>query len=757
MALNAKRYPMQVAEEGGYVLSLPLTVGTTLKYRYSRQGEILAEEHTTDGRAARYRIYQVDTPGEVHDVVSRWNDTTFEGQTGRISGTTVDSASGEPIPGLMVTAGGMQTITSSDGSFLIEGLPPGTHNLVVYAPNGAYQIFQQGAQVAEEFTTPAPIQLNAAEKVDVTFILNVPDDTPPTVPIRLAGNLHQLGNSFADLSGGLSTMADRMPQLAALPDGTYGLILSLPVGADIQYKYSLGDGFWNAERGIEGEWIIRQLIVPENPLRIEDTVDTWHAGEKGTITFDITVPDNTPQDENVFIQFNPYGWTEPIPMWDLGGGRWVYVLYSPLDILNKFGYRYCRVGVCGEADDVRTPGPFTAGLEVQVSSETQGISDQIEAWTWLGYEPETREDLSQIVVEAPRSNGFVAGVEFQEGFNHFWISRLSDSMDDVAELGANWLVSDSQLDVYPSGNTSFRTRNWKKPDVVRFVEMIWAAKISDLNVAIRPVANFPVDVDEWWASAPRDFPWWVSWFDRYKTFIMHHAALAESNGVKTLILGGDWMSPALPSGLLINGDPSGVPPDADLRYRELLSEVREVFTGKIGWALCYPADTLEPLGFLEDVDFLYILWSVPLSEGPDPSLGDMQALTESMLATDLYELWISLQGESEVKEMIISLAYPSIEGGTTGCLADPHLGCIAPASLKYPAPDLPLLNLDLEVQARVYNAVLAAISHYEWVSGVTTRGYYPPVILQDKSTSVHGKPAEDVLQAWFIDFLEVVE
>jgi len=757
LALNAKRYPMQVTEEGAFVLSLPLPVGTTLKYRYSRRGEILAEEHTTDGRAVRYRIYQVETPGEVHDVVSRWNDTLFEGQTGRISGATVDAASKEPIPGLMITAGGMQVITSGDGSFLLEGLPPGTHNLVVYSLDGAYQSFQQGAMVAKESTTPAPIQLNAAKKVDVTFILNVPEDTPPTVPIRIAGNLRQLGNSFGDLSGGMSTVADWMPQLAALPDGTYGLILSLPVGADIQYKYSLGDGFWNTERGIEGDWVVRQLVIPEEPVRIEDTVETWHASERGPITFDITVPENTPEDETVFIQFNPYGWTEPLPMWNLGGGRWVYILYSPLDILNKFGYRYCRAGLCGEADDVRTPGPFTTGHEIQVSDGTQGVSDLIEAWAWLGYEPETREDLSQMVVEAVRNDGFVAGVEFQEGFNHSWIAKLSDSMEDVSALGANWLVLTPSWTFTRQDTPVLEPVTGRNPMWLDSVEMIRAGKSNDLSVALRPVAQFPVDVDEWWLTAPRDFPWWVSWFDRYKAYIMHHATLAETNGVKTLILGGEWMSPALPGGLLDNGDPSGVPPDADSRYQDLINEIREIFSGQIGWALSYPDDTTEHLGFLEEVDFLYILWSVPLSDDPDPSLSKMQAGTERLFSTDLYELWLSIQVESEVKEMIISLAYPSIEGGTTGCLADPHLECISPDSLNYPAPDLPLLDLDLEVQARVYNAVLAAISHYEWISGVTTRGYYPPTILQDKSTSIHGKPAEDVLNAWFEKFLEAKE
>jgi hypothetical protein len=49
--------------------------------------------------------------------------------------------------------------------------------------------------------------------------------------------------------------------------------------------------------------------------------------------------------------------------------------------------------------------------------------------------------------------------------------------------------------------------------------------------------------------------------------------------------------------------------------------------------------------------------------------------------------------------------------------------------------------------------MLTAISQYHWIDGVTTQGYYVPTILHDKSTSIHGKPAEAVLGAWFEAFL----
>jgi len=179
----------------------------------------------------------------VEDVVSRWTDTIYESPSGRIIGNASDAASGSPIPNLLVAAGGAQTLTAADGSFVLEGLPPGIHNLVGYALDGSHQTFQQGARVASESTTPAELKLNPAEFVKVTFVLRAPEETPPVVPLRLAGNLYSLGNTFANLTGGMNSLAANMPVMEQLPDGRYTLTLSLPAGADVRYKYTLGMDF----------------------------------------------------------------------------------------------------------------------------------------------------------------------------------------------------------------------------------------------------------------------------------------------------------------------------------------------------------------------------------------------------------------------------------------------------------------------------------------------------------------------------------
>ena len=163
LALNTQinaMEPLPPTEEGGtqaYLLTLPFPIGSVIKYRYERQlGDIRVAEHLSDGSPVRYRMYYVQGQSMVEDVISRWTDTTYEAPSGRIMGSALDASTSQPIPSLLITAGGAQTLSAADGSFVLEGLPPGVHNLVGYALDGSHQTFQQGARVAAESTTPAP-------------------------------------------------------------------------------------------------------------------------------------------------------------------------------------------------------------------------------------------------------------------------------------------------------------------------------------------------------------------------------------------------------------------------------------------------------------------------------------------------------------------------------------------------------------------------------------------------------------------------
>ena len=241
LAFNLHQYILHADDPLHYSVTLPLYLGKVIKYRYSRQGASTVNEHLYNDRPVRYRLYQVTGPGTVEDVVSGWTDSIYQGPTGRIMGSIIDQSTGKPATNILVAAGGEQTFSLADGSFLLEGLPPGTHNLAFYSLDGFYSFYQQGAVVAADSTTPVSAKLSPTTLVTVIITVKVPSGTPSDAPLRLAGNLSQLGNTFADLAGGVSSLPYRMPVLGKLANGRYMVTLSLPGGTYLEYKYTLGD------------------------------------------------------------------------------------------------------------------------------------------------------------------------------------------------------------------------------------------------------------------------------------------------------------------------------------------------------------------------------------------------------------------------------------------------------------------------------------------------------------------------------------
>ena len=731
LALNPEYHPMEALEgqsegtdssEQIYSINLPFKTGSVIKYRYERQaGSAQVAEHFTDSSPVRYRLYQVNGPNTVEDIVSQWTDTLYSGSTGRIMGEAIDADTGQGIPNLLIQAGGAQTISDSNGSFVIEGLPPGIHNLVGYALDGSYKTFQQGARIATDSTTPTPLNMSGVDFVDVSFIVNVPPDTPPVIPVRLAGNIHQLGNTFANLSGGISTLATKMPTLNPLSDGRYELTLSLPVGADIRYKYTLGDGFWNAEHNMAGDYRLRQFIVPEKDIKIEDEIETWSSGVSSTLVFDLNVPTETPSGDFVSIQFKPlFGWTESIPMWYLGENRWAYALYSPLNLPGEFSYRYCRNGQCGKADDIATPGLYGEGRALEISQEPQTITDQVSAWVDFG------TDVQATVIPTTtinvRDENFWAGVETIPQYHPSWMVRLPDAFEEISDYGSNWLI------LSPTW-TYGRNLPGNEPPVLEpipGIDALWFDNMDavaigterGMNIALYPSTRFNIPVNEWWQSAPRDYSWWLIWFDQYSKFILHHADLADQSDAQALILGGEWVAPALPGGTLPDGTSSGVPSDAEARWRDLVADVRERFDGVLLWALPYTeVDNLPP--FIDTVDQIYVIWS------PSESI-TIEDQNEGQLISEEISNWLEtkvepIQSETE-KPIVLAVSYPS----------DP----------------------DLKSQFDLYNVILNAVNEHEWLSGFVSRGFYTPAAMQDNSVSIHGKPTGDLLRYWFLQMFD---
>ncbi|MHB0987777.1 MAG: glycoside hydrolase family 113 [Bellilinea sp.] len=741
LALNPKRYEMTPSGENQFEINIPIALGSLVKYRYIRTGERTTVEYTAGGQQVRYRMAQVGGPSVVEDIVAGWTDAHYAGPTGRITGQVIDAATNTPIPSALVTAGGSQTFTASDGSFLLEGLIPGTHNLVAASLDGLFKTFQQGAVVAENATTPAPLFVEMAKLVKVTFVAQIPAGEVKGLPLRLVGSSYALGNTFADLDGGMSVIASRAPIMPSIAEDIYSLTLELPTGLDLRYKYSLGDGFWNSEHYADGSFRTRQLIVPDADLTVTDIIESWKIGAYAPVTFTVTAPSDTLPEDIVSIQFNPFGWTAPIPMWPLGNNQWLYVLNGPLDFFSELKYRYCRNDQCGVADDGSTHGLSSQGKSITLTAEGQNVQDTISAWAnWSIFTNSTTIIAPEITAVGP---DFVAGVEFNPNYSPVWQPYFANGLQKVKSLGANWVIF--------TPTWSYTRANPPVMEPVAGRDALWTdttaaiqnASQAGLQSAIFPRLQAGMLANGIWNEAIPDAGWWETWFSSYRTFALHHADLAAQTQAAMLILGGPDVTPALPDSLLPNVEPSGVPEDAGERWQSLVTEIRGRYAGQIAWALPYPFPAAPLPEGLDQLDALYIVFNARLTEVSDPTEAELQESFATLLDTNILPVV-----EETVIPVILALDYPSANGAAIGCVQISDQ-CLPFDLLNQPTPDLPEVQVDLQEQADIYNAAFNAMITRPWINGVVSVGYYPPAALQDTSASIHGKPASDVLWYWF--------
>ena len=706
LGLGTQRYVMESEDETNYFVILPFVLGSIIKYRYQREGKILALEHQPDGRPVRYRLYHVEGPGAVNDIVNRWTDTRAQNNYGMLRGQVIDKTTGEPLHSIMISVGGAQVFSEANGSFTVHQLEPGVHNLVAYSINGEYLPYQQGASILPGNTTNAHISLLPTELVTIKFYVTLPDNTPPDIPIRLAGNLNQLGNTFTDLTGGVNSTVSRMPTLTAMPDGRFSLEISLPAGVDLRYKYSLGDGFWNAERTATGDTRLRQIIVPYHDLEIHDKVDSWTDSDRGIVNFNIIAPSDTPLNEIVYIQLNPgFGWMEPLPMWGRKKGNngtieWEYTIFNNLDMFDVLRYRLCLAGECDIA--VGDSSSMNQENEIILTQSPQTIDWQITAWSSRPLKSQAAIVPNTVVF--PRDDNFMAGFALTNIYRPAWESKIPFAISDIKSLYANWIVFQPAWSYSNLNPLILEYSPLTSPTLDTLSNWISQSHMLDLHTAIFPRIAFNEGAFDLQDISPLTE---LDWFEQYSNMVFNYAIFSHQTSAEALIIGDVGMV-STPSSLDLLQSPSF---DTTLAWVDLIRNVREHYSGKIMWVTNYPANLSSLPLFIEEVDEILILW-------------DTNSITQNRAT--------KLQIRQEAIEFI-----------------DHHFLPLwnrfhKPITLAVSSP-----TNNLTEQMETYNAILLAINERSWLNGIISMDYYPILPIQDISSSVQGKPASGVLWYWF--------
>ncbi|NMB54415.1 MAG: carboxypeptidase regulatory-like domain-containing protein [Leptolinea sp.] len=735
--LNPIYLPMQPIDTLHYQVDAPVKKGQLLRYRYVQTGTGYDVELGINGLPIPSRFFYITEHSHIQDTILGFANIATNISRGSIEGRVILSGSNNPAAGVLITTAGISTTSTIDGKFSLQGIPVGTQNITIFSPDGSVEPLQQQAVVEADAVTPINVSLSARKSVNVTFIVSTPGDTPPLAALRLFGNLSQMGDSYAGLFGGTDLIQNRAVTLSQQGKNKYLAVLQLPVDSEIQYIYSLGDTFWNRETSAKGMFSNRVFFVPDKDTEIEDQVESWETVNYQPITFQFLPPATTSATDHIQIQFNAYGWMDPLDMWPVGDGTYEFQLFSPLNFSKSVDYRFCRSEICGTKDTETQRDQlfsFQAGASALVLPIVGG--------DWTGWQPSVEPTTVTTEQTEPRGEGFHTAVELSPSYRASWLRYYDAALDSAANLNANTLILPIPW--------TFRSYNpvWldldisQNPSIQDTSVMISHARNKGLKVYLMAVSQYPSSPMTFWEEFSKTESHWDSWFVSVLNFYQSTAHLATATGADGIILGDNVISSILGKTNKTAGIFDVYPENSFQRWDDIFSKVRDEYTGKVLLALNFD-DLQNQNGLLSNsIDGFYILNLGMISDTP----GNVAGYTES-IANKLDETLAPLQS-STGKEIWLGLDFPAITSAYLG-FVEISGQSMDTSILDFPAPNQPELVKSLQEQANLYNAVFPEANRRGWINGLVTRKYLVPDNNQDQSSSVRGKPAADIVWYWF--------
>jgi hypothetical protein len=714
MLYNIERFPLIRQADGKFLGTLMLPENATLRYRYVMTTPLEVPEQKADGTPVGYRVAFVEKNKLIKDFISGWPNAPYTGETGDLNGIVHDSKSNQPLPDVLINIAGYQTFTDMTGRFVLNNLPVGVHNLSVVSIDGSHATFQQQANLVAGLSTPAVIQMIPLPPITVTLNLAPPTDAIGA-PIRLAGNYVQSGAIFNEYLQG--SFASRMPLMSRNEDGSYTIQLNLHAGNVFRYKYTLGNGYINAERDQSGALLLRTITLPNHDVIIADEVATWRIDDQKPTTIIARAPDATPPEDSVSIQFFTNHAHQPIPMWPMDGKEWMFLFFGSSS-LGTVTYCFARND---QADLSVDPVSSTNPYRVEYVSDTPQTI-QIESWTsW---------DLSQTTPVEPKQAeaSRLVGVELLPGYQPGFLSRYRQLPTELKQYGINWLIFTPTWNLVEREGLPYLEFDANTSVLLsEMAEITSLAKSGGFTVALYPQITFPGSSPQsWWEHSEKTLLWWQQWYAEYERFIMSFSQFANVNGIDQLIVGGSGVEASLPGAIKTSGTNFGTPKTAEQLWTDLIDKVNAYYTGQLLFAI--PADdgNLQDFSFFDQVDGFYLTLSNQ----------DLQAY-----AYDQYSVGTYLDGtvyafyETVEKPLLFGINAASLTSNRIDSEA-PTGSLISPFNSQYG-----IGNVDLASQDYFYQVYTSSLAQRDWVSGISSRGFFPVLQLTDFSSSIYGKPA----------------
>ncbi len=213
---------------------------------------------------------------------------------------------------------------------------------------------------------------------------------------------------------------------------------------------------------------------------------------------------------------------------------------------------------------------------------------------------------------------------------------------------------------------------------------------------------------------------WQSWFEHYRTFILHYAQLAEKNGIEAFSVGAE-----------LHAAIKQRPED----WRKIIAEVREVYRGQLTYAANWYQE-FEDVTFWDDLDFIGIQAYFPLSEKENPTIDELK------------KGW---QAHVEAIEKIRKKYRKPVVFTEIGYRSTPD-AAIKPWEWLRSASEV-FSDTELQTQASCYEAFFQTFWKKDWFAGAYIWKWFPSAGRGSRRGhdpfTPQNKPAEKVMAKWY--------
>ncbi len=466
---------------------------------------------------------------------------------------------------------------------------------------------------------------------------------------------------------------------------------------------------------------------------------------KGTMTFLVTVPENTPAEDSIYIHLA--GKNDGVKMDSIGNQQFTKE-FSDTDVffnVNSAGeyevsYRYSRNGEgFATADylenDTLTHFTDNRGRKTVFANEkTQ--TDEVERWRWFpsgAVTPESIQELGSTGNKFPDRDG---KVDFHSGQGITdYVSGTEDTIATTAkELVAgeyNWAV------LYPSWDWEQTSplpvlRKVTPDDILK--KDIRALKAEGLKVLLGPKACC-TDID----FSGHNIEWYKAYFDEIREMTDYYSKLALEEGVDKMF----YTSPIVGEG---NG--SEVINLEHDRMTDIVNSMKSLSGVEVGLGVSASRDVLETQTTIPEPDyiswgklanFFYLQIDEPLSL--DESVGDtaLQSGVNAIISGGL------VLKKYHNKSIWFEISYLPVDKSWKG---KDHYGTGKIPTRLDSEEDWQTHSYSEYQHARVVDAFITKIKDSSWAIGLNHIGYsrYEMPLLPDYS--VRGKAADSVWRNW---------